>query len=88
MLVMTLLLMVITYYPGLRGDFLIDDWSNLPRLAIFNVFDYFLSIDLYLTSHMADLTIHTIVPLDEQRKDLEFTLLEPARAVRLRQHSK
>lgn len=45
-----LILCALVYWPGLRGDFLFDDWSNLPLLGMYGAIDNVESLVLYLLS--------------------------------------
>ena len=45
---------VMALWPGLRGDFLFDDYANLPALGAFGPIDSWQPLLLYLTSGLAD----------------------------------
>jgi hypothetical protein len=48
------LLVAAALWPGLRGDYLFDDYANLPALGAFGPVDDWRTLLLYLTSGIAD----------------------------------
>ena len=55
-LCVVLLLTWVVYHPGLSGDFLFDDYANLPALGDFGRIDNAATFWRYITSGSADPT--------------------------------